>query len=86
MRSSSSFVRGPLAVSGVWQDAKKNPLTFADGTSANNTRAWQIGGSYDFGAVKLFAHLGDIRNRGTEAARVAVRMVQVLQEIGGSKR
>lgn len=63
----ASFVRAPLAVSAVWQDVKKNPLTFADGTSANNTRSWQIGGSYDFTVVKVFAHVGQISNRGTES-------------------
>ncbi len=30
--------------------------------------------------------LGDDINRGTEAARVAIRMLQVLQEIGATKR
>jgi predicted porin len=47
---------------------KKNPITFADGTSSNNTRSWQLAGSYDFKLVKLFAHLGSIRNDGTETA------------------
>ena len=63
-----SCAQGPWAASLAWQDVKKNPLTFADGTSANNTRSWQLAASYDFAVVKLFAHLGRIHNRGTEAA------------------
>lgn len=69
----ASYADGPLAFSFAAQSVKKNPLTFADGTSANNTRAWMIGGGYDLGAVKLQAHLGAIDNRGTEAAPLDVR-------------
>lgn len=63
-----AWAQGPAAASFAWQSVKKNPATFADGTSPNNTRGWQLAGSYDFGAAKLFAHLGEIRNGGTEAA------------------
>ncbi|RZJ15762.1 MAG: porin [Acidovorax sp.] len=62
-----AYAQGPLAASLAWQSVKKNPLTFADGTSANNTRAWQLAASYDFEVVKLFAHVGRIHNRGTAA-------------------
>lgn len=64
----ASYARGPAAASLVWQSVKKNPLTFADGTSPNNTKTWQLGGSYDFTVAKVFAHVGQIRNDGTEAA------------------
>jgi predicted porin len=60
--------QGPWAASFAWQAVKKNPLTFADGTSANNTTSWQLAGSYDFQVVKVFAHLGRIQNDGTESA------------------
>lgn len=63
-----AYAKGPLATSLAWQSVNRNPLTFADGTSPNNTRAWQWAGSYDFTAVKVFAHLGRIDNKGTEAA------------------
>ena len=59
---------GPTMVSLAWQSVKKNPVTFADGTSANNTRTWQLGASHDFKLVKLYAHVGGIQNQGTEAA------------------
>lgn len=69
----AAWSEGPVAVSLAWQGVKKDPLTFADGTSPNNTRAWQLIGSYDFKSVKLFAHLGQIQNDGTELARQHVR-------------
>lgn len=63
----AAYAQGPLAASFVVQDVKRNPSTFADGTSPNNTRSWQLAASYDFAAVKVFGHLGRIANRGTEA-------------------
>lgn len=61
----AAYSQGPFAASVAWQSVKKNPLTFADGTSPNDTRAWQIAASYDFSVVKVFGHLGQIQNRGT---------------------
>ncbi len=46
-------------------EREENPGTFADGTSPNDTRAWQLAASYDFEVAKLFVHLGRIENRGT---------------------
>lgn len=63
----AAYAQGPMAVSLALQSVKRNPLTFADGTSPNDTRTWQLAASYDFSAVKLFAHLGGIQNRGTAA-------------------
>lgn len=68
----AAYTRGAFAASFAWQDVEKNPTTFADGTSANNTRAWQLAASYDFGVLKLFGHLGRIDNRGTETAPLSV--------------
>ena len=59
---------GPFAASAVWQSVKKNPLTFADGTSPNNVKTWMIGGSYSFAAATLYAHVGGLQNDGTETA------------------
>lgn len=67
-----AYTQGPWAASLAWQSVKKNPSTFADGTSPNDTRAWQLAASYDFEVVKLFAHLGRIDNRGTAAAPLNV--------------
>lgn len=67
-----AYAQGPLAASLAGQSVRKNPLTFADGTSASNTRAWQLAASYDFEAVKLFAHVGRIQNLGTAAVPLNV--------------
>lgn len=78
-----AYKKGPFATSLAWQSVNRNPLTFADGTSPNNTRAWQWAGSYDFTAVKVFAHLGRIDNKGTEAAplNVAYRIWDVSASV-----
>lgn len=68
----AAWSQGPVAVSLAWQDVKKNPSTFADGTSPNNTRSWQLAASYDFQVVKLWGHVGRIDNRGTETAPASV--------------
>lgn len=62
------YAKGPVAASVAYQNVRRNPQTFADGTSPNDTRTWQLAASYDFGSVKLMAHLGRIQNRGTSAA------------------
>ena len=78
-----AYAKGPLATSLAWQSVNRNPLTFADGTSPNNTRAWQWAGSYDFTAVKVFAHLGRIDNKGPEAAplNIAYRIWDVSASV-----
>ena len=67
------YKQGPLATSIAWQSVKKNPLTFADGTSANNTRTLLWSGCYDFQFAKVFANLGEVVNKGTEAAPANIR-------------
>lgn len=77
------YAQGPWAASLAWQSVKKNPGTFADGTSPNDTSAWQLAASYDFEVVKLFAHLGRINNRGTAATplNVAYRVWDVSASV-----
>jgi predicted porin len=67
-----AYVGGPLTAGLAYQNVKKNPVTFADGTSPNNTKAWQLAAAYDFGVVKVFGHFGDIQNDGTEAVPLNV--------------
>lgn len=66
------YSSGPVAASLAWQSAKKDPSTFAEGTSSNDTKAWQLAASYNFGAATLFAHIGRIQNDGTAAAPLDV--------------
>lgn len=64
----ASYAQGPLTTALVWQGVKKDPSTFADGTTSNDTATWQLAATYDFTVVKLFAHVGAIKNKGTAAA------------------
>lgn len=66
------YTSGPWTAGVAYLNVKKNPVTFADGTSPNNTRSWQVVTTYDFGAVKVYGHLGNIQNDGTEAAPLNV--------------
>lgn len=68
-----AYAQGAFNSSLAWQSVNRNPVTFADGTSSNDTRAWQWAASYDFSPLKVFGHLGQTQNRGTAAAPQAVR-------------
>lgn len=67
-----AYNAGAFNTSLAWQSVNRNPQTFADGTSANDTRAWQWAASYDFNPLKLYGHLGQIQNRGTASAPQSV--------------
>jgi len=64
----ASYAAGPATVSLSMQKVEKNPATFADGTSPNNTSSWLLAGGWNFGFMRAWAHLGRIANKGTEAA------------------
>lgn len=67
-----TYSQGAFNSSFAWQSVNRNPVTFADGTSSNDTRAWQWAASYDFSPLKVFGHLGQIQNRGTAASPQSV--------------
>ena len=73
------YERGNWSTSFVWQSVKKDPLTFADGTTPNDMKTMVLGGTYDFGAAKVFAHIGRIQNDGTAAKPqdVSYRLAEV---------
>lgn len=56
----ASYGAGPLSVGFAWQDVKKD-----GGIAVDDTKTWQLAGSYDFGAFKAFAQLGNVDNRTT---------------------
>ena len=60
-----SYRQGAWTLGLAWQDVKKNPLTFADGTSLIQTGSWLLSGSYDMKWARLFANAGAIRDHGT---------------------
>ncbi|HVZ45732.1 MAG TPA: porin [Ramlibacter sp.] len=59
---------GDLYAGLAWQDVKKTPLTFADGTSFSQTKSWLLSGTYDFKWAKVHANLGAIKDGGLLAA------------------
>jgi len=63
-----SYRQDNLSLGFAWQDVRKTPLTFADGTSRAQTRSWLLSGAYDFKWAKLFANVGAIHDGGTPAA------------------
>lgn len=71
--AAAAYGSGPVSLAFAWQTVKKDPLTFADGTSPNNTKAWQLMGAYDFKVVKVYAHAGVIDNDGTEKTPLNIR-------------
>lgn len=46
-----NYAAGPLAVGATYEDAQESAF-------ASNSKRWQLGASYDFGAVKLFGQYG----------------------------
>ena len=56
-----TYASGAFAASAVWTTVKRDPVTFSDGTTRDNTRNFQLAASYDFQVVKLFAHLGQTK-------------------------
>ncbi|MDQ3060729.1 MAG: porin [Pseudomonadota bacterium] len=83
--ANAGYAAGPLSAALVFQDVKK------DGTAAvDDTRTWQLGGSYDFGVAKTFVQLGEVRNSTTDktyrladaGARIPVGNGNVLLQYG----
>ena len=56
--ASAMYFSGALGLGAAWQAVEK-------GATVDDTTAWQIGGSYDFKAVKLFAQHGSVDNDST---------------------
>ncbi len=52
---SALYFGGPLALGAAWQSVAK-------GSTVDDTKAWQIGGSYALGDVKLFGQYGSVDN------------------------
>ena len=56
----ASYGAGPASVAFAWQDVKKD-----SGGPTNDTKTWQLAGSYDIGVAKLFAQIGNVDNSTT---------------------
>ena len=55
---SALYFGGPLALGFAWQSVSK-------GGTLDNTKAWQLGASYDLKAAKLFGQYGNVKNDAT---------------------
>ncbi|MBT9486869.1 MAG: porin [Rubrivivax sp.] len=53
--ASALYFGGPVALGFAWQTATK-------GSTVDNTKTWQLGGSYDFKVAKLFGQYGSVDN------------------------
>lgn len=53
--ASALYFGGPVALGFAWQNATK-------GATVDNTKTWQLGGSYDFKVAKLFGQYGSVDN------------------------
>ncbi|MDN3922736.1 porin [Roseateles violae] len=56
----AGYNSGAFASALVWQHAYKDPSTTSP---LDNTETWQLNGSYDFGAAKLFGQYGEVDNK-----------------------
>ncbi len=65
------YSAGPLGLSLGHTNVKKDPVTFSDGTSRNNTKNTLAAVTYDLQVVKLFGHLGWIKSDGSGSATLA---------------
>ena len=66
--ASATYRAGPLGVTAAWQEVKTQgtlgrPISAFPGFGSQN--AYQFGGSYDFGVMRLFAQYGRIRTDAT---------------------
>ncbi|WP_294001371.1 porin [Sphaerotilus sp.] len=55
--ANAGYAEGPAAATVTLQSVKKDGAT-----AVADTRTWQLGGSYDFGAAKLFGQYGRVKN------------------------
>ncbi|MDB5872498.1 MAG: porin [Ramlibacter sp.] len=68
---SAAYVNGPLSLTAAYSDVRKDPVTFSDGTTRNNTKNTIFGLNYDFRVVKLYGHVGSIKSDGSATATTA---------------
>lgn len=68
---SAAYNGGALSLTAAYTDVKKDPVSFSDGTTKNNTKNTLLGASYDFKVVKLYAHLGSIKSDGSATPTIA---------------
>jgi predicted porin len=66
-----AYTDGPFAAALAYSDVRKDPTTFADGTTRSNTRNALLALSYNLQSVHLFAHLGRVKTDGSNSRSTA---------------
>jgi len=66
-----AYTGGPFVASLAYSNVEKDPVTFSDGTTRNNTKNTLAGIGYDFGVVRVYGHLGRIRSDGSGTTTAA---------------
>jgi predicted porin len=77
------YFAGPFAATVVYESVKKNQTTLFD-TSSDDTKIWQLGASYDFGAAKVFAQYGQVKNE-TVPNKFKISGVSAVVPVGAGK-
>ncbi len=82
------YFAGPLALTAAWQKVEAQgtlgrPISAFAGFSSQT--AWQLGGSYDFTAVKLFAQYGTVNTDATADVKVKTWQLGASVPIGAGK-
>lgn len=73
------YMKGPLGLTAVYQRVKK-------GAAIADTKTWQLGSSYDFGVVKLFAQYGQVKNVSVQPdAEYKLTDIGAAIPVGGGK-
>lgn len=73
---------GAFAAAAVFQDAKKD---ISATTPVDDTRTWQLGASYDFGVVKLFAQHTNVKNKTRTGGDAKLTDISAAVPLGNGK-
>ncbi len=77
------YFGGPFAASLAWQKVKNSAFGIPPGWQSQDT--WQIGGSYDFTAAKLYAQYEQIKTSATVNTKTTVYNIGASVPIGAGK-
>jgi predicted porin len=82
------YFAGPLALTAAWQKVEAQgtlgrPISAFAGFSSQT--AWQLGGSYDLGAVKLFGQYGKVATDATADVDVKTYQIGATVPVGAGK-
>lgn len=81
-----SYVSGPFAIAGAWQDLRSATAPKTDLTATQKQSFGLLSSSYDFGVAKLFAQVGEFSNKGfVGASQIKTSLFQLGASVPVSK-